>query len=63
MQQSKNDEKIYKAADVSACGFAVKNLFAQIYPNGLTAAEMHEEAKKHMWVKFVYERVVLSNGV
>lgn len=55
--------KIYTAADLSVCGFAVKNLFAQIYPNGLTAEEMHEEAKKHRWVKFAYERVVLSNGV
>ena len=57
-----SEEKIYKAEDLSVCGFAVKKLFSQIYPDGLTAAEMHVEAKKHMWVKFVYERVVLSDG-
>ena len=57
-----SEEKIYKAEDLSVCGFAVKKLFSQIYPNGLTAAEMHEEAKKHMWVKFVYGRVVKANG-
>lgn len=57
------EEKIYKSEDVSVCGFAVKKLYSQIYPKGLTATEMHEEAKKHMWVKHVYERVVLKNGV
>lgn len=57
-----SEEKIYKAADVSSCGFAVKKLYSQVYPKGLTAAEMREEAKKHMWVKFVYGRVVKANG-
>lgn len=59
----KSDEKIYTAADLADCGFAVQNLFAQIYPRGLTAAEMHAEAKKHRWIKLAYERVVLSHGV
>lgn len=56
-------DKIYKAADFSACGFLVEKLFAQVYPKGLTADEMKEEAKKHSWVRYAYERVVNPNGV
>lgn len=58
-----SDKKIYKAADVAACGFAIQNLFAQIYPNGLTADEIEAEADKHMWVRIIYEQVVKPHGV
>lgn len=55
-------EKIYTAEDLEICGFVIKNLFSQTYPNGLTASEIKEKGREHGWMRRVYDLVVAKDG-
>lgn len=55
-------EKIFEAKDIAVCGFVPQMLYAQLYPNGLTAREMKDEVKKHPWLRRVYDLVVIPYG-
>lgn len=55
--------KIYKAEDLKVCGFVIQRLFSQIYPDGLTGAEIKALSKKHGWMKRVYDLAVIPDGI
>ena len=66
MNLSKNNrtgDRVYTAADLDACGFVIKRLFAQLYPAGLTGAQIKEKAKTSGWMRRVYDLVVVKSGV
>lgn len=48
--------KKIKASDLSASGAIIQALFARLYPNGLTEAQMEAEGQKHGWVARALER-------
>ena len=56
-------DKVYTASDLDACGFAIKHLFGQKYPQGMTGAEIKENAKKSGWMRRIYDLVVVKNGI
>ena len=57
----KIDKKIYRAEDLKVCGFIIQRLFSQLYPDGLTGAEIKEKAKNHGFLKRVYDLVVVHD--
>ena len=58
-----DENKIYKAEDVAICGFVIEKMFAESYPDGLTAPEIKAIAKKRNWMKRVYDLVVVADGI
>lgn len=55
--------KVFTSDDLDACGKAIKHLFGQVYPNGLTGEEIKEKAKKSGWMRRVYDMVVVRYGI
>lgn len=63
LNNTKSAERVYTADDLTACGFAIKHLFGQLYPTGLSGAEIKEKAKASGWMRRVYDLVVVKSGV
>ncbi len=58
-----DEKKIYTSDDIAVCGFVMQKLFAEAYPNGLTASEIKTIAAKRKWMKRVYDMVVVVDGI
>ena len=63
MSKREGADRVYTADDLDACGFAIKRLFGQLYPGGLTGAQIREKAKSSGWMRRVYDLVVVKSGV
>ena len=58
-----DENKIYKAEDLTACDFVIQKLFKEAYPDGLAARDIKVLAKKRKWMKRVYDLVVAADGI
>lgn len=57
------DKRTYKPEDIEICGFVIHKIYSQLYPNGLTGAEIKALSRKHGWLKRVYDLVVIPRGI